>query len=85
LGGWDRKRGDLDEQAGAREGSTRGGGKNVPRISVVLDEQEQAELEVIVVDRDEAEALRFLKEVVWAQLQAIRRRGLHSHLEAGQS
>jgi len=57
----------------------------VPKTSVVLDEQEQAELQVILVDRDEAEALRFLKEVVWAQVEATRRRGLHSHLESGQS
>jgi len=57
----------------------------VPKVSVVLDEQEQTELQVILVDRDEAAALRFLKEVVWAQLQAVRRKGLHGHLEAGQS
>jgi hypothetical protein len=56
----------------------------VPKVSVVLDEQEQAELQVILVDRDEPEALRFLKEVVWAQVQAVRRKGLRSHLEAGQ-
>ena len=57
----------------------------MPKVSVVLDEQEQTELQVILVDRDEAAALRFLKEVVWAQLQAVRRKGLHGHLEAGQS
>ena len=56
----------------------------MPKLSIVLDEQEQAELQVILVDRDEAAALRFLKEIVWAQLQAIRRKGLHSHLESGQ-
>lgn len=52
-------------------------------MSVVLDEQEQVELQVILVDRDEAAALRFLREVVWVQVQAVRRKGLHSHLEAG--
>ena len=57
----------------------------MPKVSVVLDEEEQAELQVILMDRDKAEALRFLKEVVWAQVEAIRRRGLHSHLESGQS
>ena len=57
----------------------------MPKVSVVLDEQEQTELQVILVDRDEAAALRFLKEVVWAQLQAVRRKGLHGQLEAGQS
>jgi len=55
------------------------------KVSVVLDEEEQAELQVILMDRDQAEALRFLKEVVWSQVEAVRRRGLHSHLESGQS
>lgn len=50
-------------------------------MSVVLDEQEQVELQIILVDRDEAAALRFLREVVW--VQAVRRKGLRSHLEAG--
>ena len=52
-------------------------------MSVVLDEQEQVELQVILVDRDEAAALRFLREVVWVRVQAVRRKGLRSHLEAG--
>ena len=56
----------------------------MPKVSVVLDEQQQAELQMILVDRDEAEALRFLKEVVWTQVQAVRRKGLRGHLEAGQ-
>ena len=54
------------------------------KVSVVLDEEEQAELQMIVIDRDEAAALRFLKEVVWSQVQAVRRKGLRGHLEAGQ-
>lgn len=57
----------------------------MPKVSVVLDEQEQAKLQVILVDRDEAAALRFLKEVVWAQVQAVRRKGLRGHLETGQN
>ena len=57
----------------------------MPKVSVVLNEQEQAELQLILVDRDEPEALRFLKEVVWAQVQAVRRKGLRGHLEAGQA
>jgi hypothetical protein len=55
----------------------------VPKVSIVLDEQEQAELQVILVDRDAEDALRFLKEVVWPQVQAVRRKGLRGHLEAG--
>ena len=55
----------------------------MPKVSVVLDEREQAELQVLLADGDEAAALRFLKEVVWAQVQAVRRRELRSHLEKG--
>jgi len=54
------------------------------KVAVVLDEQEQVELKVILSDNDTAEALRFLKEVVWAQVQAIRRKELRGHLEQGQ-
>jgi len=54
------------------------------KISVVLGEQELAELEMILIDKDKAAALRFLKEVVWAQVQTVRRKRLRSHLEAGQ-
>lgn len=53
------------------------------KVSVVLDEQEQTELQVLVADGDEAAALRFLKEVVWAQVQAVRRKELRGHLEKG--
>ena len=54
------------------------------KVAVVLDEQEQAEFKVILSDSDEAEALRFLKKVVWAQVQATQRKELRSHLEQGQ-
>ena len=54
------------------------------KVAVVLDEQEQVELKVILSDNDAAEALRFLKEVVWAQVQAARRKELRGHLEQGQ-
>jgi len=54
------------------------------KVSVVLDEQEQQEVQMILTDGDGAAALHFLKEVVWAQVQAVRRKGLRSHLEAGQ-
>jgi len=57
----------------------------VSKVSVVLDEQEQQELQMILTDRDDVAALRFLKEVLWAQVQAVRRKELRSHLEAGQS
>jgi hypothetical protein len=49
----------------------------------VLDEQQQQDLQMILTDGDEAAALRFLKQVVWSQVQAVRRKGLRGHLEAG--
>ena len=52
-------------------------------VSVLLDEQEQQELQMILSDGDSEAALRFLKEIVWNQVQAVRRRGLRSHLDAG--
>ncbi len=54
-------------------------------VSVVLEEQEQQELQMILTDGDSAAALRFLKEVVWSQVQAVRRKALRSHLDTGQS
>jgi len=53
------------------------------KVSVVLDEQQQAELQMILTDRDAEAALRFLKEVVWAQVQATHKKELRSHLETG--
>lgn len=41
------------------------------KVTVILDEQQQAELQVLLADGDEAEALHFLKEVVWAQVQTV--------------
>ena len=56
----------------------------MPKVSVVLDEQQQQELQMILTDGDGAAALRFLKEVVWTWVQAVRCKGLRSHLEAVQ-
>ena len=53
----------------------------MPKVSVVLDEQQQAEVQMLLADEDGAAALRFLKEVVWAQVQAVRRKELRSHLD----
>jgi hypothetical protein len=50
----------------------------------VLDEREQQDLQMILTDGDGTAALRFLKEVIWSQVQAVRRKGLRGHLEAGQ-
>lgn len=55
----------------------------MPKVSVVLDEQEQQEMQMILTDKDGAAALRFLKQVVWSQVQAVRRKELRGHMEAG--
>jgi hypothetical protein len=53
----------------------------MPKVSVVLDEQQQAEVQMLLADEDGAEALIFLKKVIWAQVQAVRRKELRSHLD----
>jgi hypothetical protein len=53
------------------------------KVGITLDEQQQAELQMILADGDVQEALRFLKEVVWDQVQAVRRKGLRGHMEQG--
>lgn len=63
-----------------------GGEKALPtsKISVVLDEEQQMWLRMVLADQDGEEALRFLRKVVWAQVEAVHRKGLRGHLEAGQ-
>ena len=53
----------------------------MPKVGITLDEQQQAEVQVIVADGDAREALRFLKEVVWGQIQASRRKSLRGPME----
>ena len=53
------------------------------KVSVVLDEQQQVELQMILTDEDKEAALRYLKEVIWSQVQAIHQKELRSHLEQG--
>jgi hypothetical protein len=55
----------------------------VSKVGITLDEQQQAELQMILADGDAQEALRFLKEVVWDQVQAVRRKELRGHMEQG--
>jgi hypothetical protein len=54
------------------------------KLSVVLDEEQQVWLRMVLSDRDGKEALRFLREVIWSQIESIRRKELRGHLEAGQ-
>ncbi len=53
------------------------------KVSVTLDDQQQAELKMILVDKDAEAALIFLKEIIWDQIQAALRKELRSHLEKG--
>jgi len=53
------------------------------KVVVTLDEQQQTELEMIIADKDEEEALNFLKEVIWSQVREIHRKELRGHLEKG--
>jgi hypothetical protein len=53
------------------------------KVSIVLDEQHQAELQMILADQDAEAALRFLKEEIWSEVQAVHRKELRSHLENG--
>ncbi len=53
------------------------------KVAITLDEQQQAEIRMILADGDAEEALRFLKEVIWDQVQAVRRKALRGHMEQG--
>ncbi len=53
------------------------------KVGITLDEQQQSELQMILTDADAGEALRFLKDVIWDQVQAVRRKALRGHLEQG--
>ena len=55
------------------------------KVSVTLDDEQQAELKMILVDEDGEAALVFLKEIIWEKIQAALRLGLRSHLEMGSS
>jgi hypothetical protein len=55
----------------------------MPKVAVTLDDKQQAELKMIPIDEDAVASLRFLKEIVWEQIQSALRLGLHSHLEKG--
>ncbi len=53
------------------------------KVCVILDEEQQTELKVILNDEDGAAALSYLKEVIWVQVQDVRRKEMRSHLEMG--
>ncbi len=56
----------------------------IRKAAVTLDEQEMIELEQIIVDRDEKEALRFLRHAIYNKLVQAQRGKLQPELAQGQ-
>lgn len=56
----------------------------IRKAAVTLDEQEMIELEQIIADRDEKEALRFLRHAVYNKLIHAQRGRLQPDLGQGQ-
>ena len=55
----------------------------IRKEAVALDEEELLELERIVIDRDEKEALLFLKKSVYDRIVHSQQGQLKSHLDRG--
>ena len=55
----------------------------IRKTAVSLDEQDMMELERIVTDSDEKEALRFVKRSIYDRLLHSQQGGLKSHLDTG--
>ncbi len=53
------------------------------KVTIILSEQQQVELQMILEDRDAAESLRFLKEVVWTQVKEATRQGIRIYRGPG--
>jgi hypothetical protein len=56
---------------------------DMAKVNVALDDQQQAELKMILIDEDGEAALGFLKEVILKEIEAALLMGLRSHLEKG--
>ena len=54
----------------------------IKRTAISLDEPEMLELERIITDGDEKEALHFLKKAVYEKIFLAQRGKLKSHLDA---
>jgi hypothetical protein len=52
------------------------------KTGIALDEKELMKLEEIIIDRDEAEALRFLKRAVYDKIARGQQNRLKSHLDS---
>jgi len=55
----------------------------IRRTAIALDEEELLELERVITDRDEKEALRFLKKAVYDKVARSQQGKLKSHLDTG--
>ena len=53
------------------------------KTAVALEEEELVELQRIIIDRDEKEALTFLKKVVFDKVLRSQKGRLRSHLDTG--
>ena len=55
----------------------------IKKTAIALDEKELLRLERIITDRDEKEALRFLKRSVYDKITRSQQGRLKSHLDTG--
>ncbi len=55
----------------------------IRKAAIAFDENELLELERIITDRDEKEALRFLKKAVYDKIIRSQQGRLKSHLDTG--
>ncbi len=55
----------------------------IRKVVVTFNEKNVLELERIVIDNDEKEALNFLKKVVYSRISASQQGRLKSHLDTG--
>jgi len=55
----------------------------IRRTAIALDEEELLELERVIIDRNEKEALTFLKKAVYDKITRSQQGRLKSHLDTG--
>ena len=55
----------------------------IKKTVVSLDEQDLTELEIIITDADEKEALKFLKKSIYDRIAHSQQSRLKSHLDSG--
>ena len=55
----------------------------IKRTAIALDEEEILELERVITDSDDKQALRFLKKAVYDKISLSQQGKLKSHLDTG--